>query len=175
MFQRRLGAPTRRLTIALILLCSPALAPALAEAGVGAGAAVTFPTTVTVGQTGLPASITMTNFNTPPNSADTNTVCNAGEASPPCSSPERGIVLVPTCKQVAGGQCTAAGADPGVFAVSPTATGAVGSSCAGVVFDIDDHRPGVRHGALHAAPCGRPRDAARASAHVHDRLHVLRR
>ena len=135
MFQRRPSAHPRRLTIALVLLCAPALAPAVAQAGVGAGAAVTFPTTVTVGQTGLPAAIAMTNFNTTPNSADTNTVCNAGEASPPCSAGEQGIVLVPACKQIAGGQCTVAGADPGVFAISATGTGAVGSSCAGVVFD----------------------------------------
>jgi hypothetical protein len=95
---------------------------------------VSFPTTVSVGATGVPAAITMSNQDTAPNQADTNTVCNAGDGSPPCSSPERGIVLTPACKQLAAGACTAAGADPGVFQISTTGTGKAGTACAGVSF-----------------------------------------
>ena len=113
-----------------------ALAPALAQAGVGAGTSITFPTTVTVGDTGLPASVDLFNLNTPPNSADTNSVCNAGEASPPCSSPERGIILVPACKQVAAGQCTAFGADPGVFQVSPRRQGGSARRAPSMLFTV---------------------------------------
>jgi LPXTG-motif cell wall-anchored protein len=110
------------------------LTPGVAHAGVGASGGPTFPTVVTVGQTSVPATITLENRNTAPNMGDTNTVCNAGDASPPCSLPERGIVLVPSCSQLAGGLCTAAGADPGVFAVSATGSGATGTACAGMVF-----------------------------------------
>ena len=130
------SAVRRWLAATFVLAGVLAIVPSVAQAGVGAGASITFPTTVTVGQTGLPASIDLINFNTAPNSGDTNTVCNAGEASPPCSSPERGIVLVPACKQVAGGVCTAVGADPGVFAVSPTATGRLGTTCGGMTFTV---------------------------------------
>jgi hypothetical protein len=116
------------------VLTAMAMAPAVGQAGVFAGGGITFPTTATVGDTGLPASIAITNNNTPANAADTNTVCNAGDPSPPCGTPEQGITLVPSCKQVAGGLCTAAGADPGVFAISPTASGRPGTACAGTTF-----------------------------------------
>ncbi len=125
---------TPRLLLGLLVFGLLALVPSIAQAGVFAGGGITFPTTATVGDKGLPASIAMTNNNTPSNAGDTNTVCNGGDPSPPCGSPERGITLVPSCKQVAGGLCTAAGADPGVFSVSPTASGRVGTACGGMVF-----------------------------------------
>jgi len=130
------GPVKRALPASLALLGLLAFAPAIAQAGVIASAGPTFPTPVTVGQTGLAASITLENRNTSPNENDTNTICNAAEVSPPCADPEEGIVLTPTCKQVASGQCTAAGADPGVFALSATGTGRAGSDCSGMVFDI---------------------------------------
>jgi len=114
-----------------------AFAPAHAQAAPIAGASMTLPSTVTVGQTGVPAAILLQNFNSPPNSVDTNSVCNAGDASPPCSPVEQGIVLVPACKQLVGGACAPAGADPGVVQISSTGVGRVGAdpSCAGVIFD----------------------------------------
>lgn len=121
---------------ALVLLGFVAFMPTSADAGVIASAGPTFPLTVTVGETGRLGSVTLENRNTTPNVGDTNTVCNAGEASPPCSSPERGIVLVPSCTQLAGGQCTAAGADPGVFQLSATGLGKPGTACAGMTFGI---------------------------------------
>jgi len=130
------GPVRRSLAVRLMVLGLLALAPANAQAGVIASAGPTFPTTVTVGQTGLAASVTLENRNTNPNAGNTNTICNAGEASPPCAAPERGIVLTPTCKVLASGQCTAAGADPGVFVLSATGVGQVGTSCPGV-FNIN--------------------------------------
>jgi hypothetical protein len=124
----------RRLVVALAVMLGGVLLPTVAAyAGVSAGAGVSFPSSTTIGATGVPASITLTNVNTPPNSADTNTVCKAGDAAPPCSSPERGIVLVPSCGQLSADVCTAAGADPGVFQVS-TASGRTGTACAGMTF-----------------------------------------
>jgi hypothetical protein len=132
-----IGSSVRRgLTASMMLLGLLVLAPAAAQAGAGVGMAITFPTVVTVGDSGVPASITLQNLNDGPNVGDTNSVCNAGEASPPCDSPEQGIVLVPSCKQIAAGQCTAAGADPGVFQTSPTGTGRLGTSCGGMTFTI---------------------------------------
>jgi hypothetical protein len=120
----------------LALLGILAFAPAIAQGGVIASAGPTFPPAVTVGQTGLAASITLENRNTAPNHIDTNTICNAAEASPPCAASEPGILLTSTCKQVASGRCTAAGADPGVFALSASGTGRAGSACPGMDFDI---------------------------------------
>ncbi len=119
---------------------SIAMAPGLAEAGAGAGAAITFPTQVTVGQTGLPASVEVYNFNTGGETPLTNSVCNAGDAGPPCGSlihgglsPSIGIYVTPSCAGVVAGQCMTA--DPGVFKVSPTALGRAATSCAGISFN----------------------------------------
>jgi LPXTG-motif cell wall-anchored protein len=122
------------------MIGSIAMAPGLAEAGAGAGAAITFPTLVTVGQTGLPASVDIYNFNTGDEALLTNSVCNAGDVGPPCGSlihgglsPSIGIYVTPSCAGVVAGQCMTA--DPGVFKVSPTALGRNASSCAGMSFD----------------------------------------
>jgi Ca2+-binding RTX toxin-like protein len=122
------------------LLIGLAFVPAVAQAAVVAGAQIDVPSngssTVTVGQSAIPATLTLRNLNNGPDVSATNEVCNVGESSPPCTSPERGITLVPSCKQLASGQCTAAGADPGVFALSSSGTGQIGSSCGGMPFTI---------------------------------------
>ena len=59
-----------------------ALLPGVAQAGVGASAVPSFPPVVTVGATGLEASIELRNTNTDAHAADINTGCNAGDASP---------------------------------------------------------------------------------------------
>jgi hypothetical protein len=92
-----------------------ALAPGTAEAGVGASATPTFPTVVTLGDTGLPASIEILNRNTVPNANDVNTVCNFGDGFP-CPAADPGITLIPSCGQLgAFSVCDPAGADPGVI------------------------------------------------------------
>jgi hypothetical protein len=108
--------------------------PAAAQADVVAEASVGLPTSATVGSTGVPASITLRNGNTGFEEILTNSVCNAGDLGPLCATPAQGIVLVPSCTHVAASRCTAAGADPGVLAVSPTAVGRSGTACAGMSF-----------------------------------------
>ncbi len=119
---------------------SIAMAPGLAEAGVGAATAITFPVSVRVGQTGLPASVDVYNLNTGAEAASTNSVCNFNDAKPPCgssihgsSSPTSlGLFVTPSCGNAISGQCNTA--DPGVFQVSSTALGRVGTECAGMSF-----------------------------------------
>ena len=109
------------------------IAPSIAQAGAGAETVPTFPNSATVGQTNVPAALILTNGNTGSESFLTNNVCNAGEPVP-CSLPEEGILLTPTCTQIAGGECTPAGADPGVFRISPLGLGRAGTACGGVAF-----------------------------------------
>ena len=139
---RAMCGPARRgLSVSLALLGVLALAPAIAQAGVGASATPTFPDTVTVGQTGVPASITLQRFNSSPNVGDTNRVCNVGDTNP--CDPAGGIVLVPTCKSLIAGVCVAAGADPDVFKISSTAIGtadgdpATVDTCVGLNFTTE--------------------------------------
>jgi LPXTG-motif cell wall-anchored protein len=121
------------------MIGSIAMAPGLAEAGAGAGAAITFPTLVTVGQTGLPASVEVANFNTAGDAGLTNLVCNAGDANPPCGStlhgvsvPSVGLYVTPSCALIVVGQCVSP--DAGVFRVSSSAVGRPATACAGVGF-----------------------------------------
>ena len=80
------------------------------------------PSAVAVGQTGLAASLTAINTNTPPNQAESNTLtsvrvapsCAAAPAPPnPCPAPELGV-----------------------FSLSATGSGAAGTACAGMTFTI---------------------------------------
>ncbi|MCA1684153.1 MAG: Ig-like domain repeat protein, partial [Actinobacteria bacterium] len=86
----------------------------------------TFPTPVTVGQKGLPASLQIVNAATPPESTGTVTL--------------NLITLVPSCgTDVVGpptGDCPLANADPGVFTLSSTAVGEAGTACAGITFTV---------------------------------------
>src|SRR3954453_18011669 len=120
----------------LVALAALVLVPASAQATVSANMQVKLPFNAIVGQTGQPASITLLNTNSFPDDGTTNTVCNAGDALP-CPQPEPGIAMVPSCQQSSGnGDCAAAGADPGVFALSATGTGRADSVCPNVIFDI---------------------------------------
>src|SRR3954454_24188842 len=122
--------------ILLAAIAAIVLTPASAQATVSANMSVKLPLSATVGQTGLPASITLNNTNSFPDEGATNTVCNAGDG-PPCVQPEPGIAIVPSCQQSSGnGDCAATGADPGVFALSATGTGRADGACPNAVFDI---------------------------------------
>jgi len=101
---------------------STLLAMSPASAAVSAGASMSVPDGASVGATNLAASITVTNNNTAPNQAEGNTItdirfapsCGAmGTVANPCPTP-----------------------DPGAFSVSPTATGAAGTACAGRTFTV---------------------------------------
>ena len=124
--------------------------PSLAQAAPGASAAVTTSATVTVGQAGVPASITLTNANTGPDLGTTNVVCGAGAGAPCGGANERGIELVPACEIQDDLECAAGNADPGVFAVSPTAKGQPGSACDGMAFSVAVSDPAT--GAVRFSP-----------------------
>jgi hypothetical protein len=108
--------------------------PAAAQAGVGASAVPSFPAAVTVGNTGVPASVELRNSNNDADAGATNTVCNFGDGFP-CPSGDPGITLIPACAQL-GAFSTCTGPEPGVFRISDTATGAAGTACAGMAFNV---------------------------------------
>ena len=81
MSSRVVGSARKGLTTSLLVLVALALVPAIAQAGLVAGAGPTFPSTVTVGDPAVSATIEVRNDNTPPNSADPTTVCNFGAPS----------------------------------------------------------------------------------------------
>lgn len=135
----RAGSWARALFLAVVFAVSMSVVlvwSATANAGYGAAAAPTFPSSATIGQTGLPASIQLRNNNSAPNTNDVNTVCNFGDPLP-CPAADPGITLIPSCGQLGTfSTCAPSGADPGVFQVSPTGVGATGTACADMVFDI---------------------------------------
>ena len=126
---------TRAALCGLLALLACLTAPELARAAAVATTTITFPTDVKVGQSGLAGSITLRNQNSGPNAGGANVVCNAGDPVTTCLASDTGIVLTPSCSALAGDACSPSGADPGVFAIAPSATGRLGSSCAGIAFD----------------------------------------
>ena len=84
--------------------------------------------TLTVGQTNVPSSLTITNTSTQ-NQSDDDIAISL-------------ITLIPSCGTTAGTVDAAGTADcpvpdPEVFRLSPTGTGAAGTACAGTTFQID--------------------------------------
>jgi hypothetical protein len=138
MLDRNTFARTRAGLIGLATLGCLALAPAIAQAGVSASSVPNFPSTVTVGDVGKPATITLKNQNDMAQAGLTNRVCNNGDPAPCAGAAETGIILTPSCKELSTSGCTAAGADPGVFRLSATGKGTAiaGNTCAGVNFTI---------------------------------------
>jgi len=118
--------------IALALL---ALTPAFSQAAVAGSMSISLPPAVTVGQGGVPASLTLINLNS--GGEGTNTVCDAG-AGGLCSG-DPGIVLAASCGALDANRCEAA--DAGVFGFSAAGTGRAGTSCAGMTFTIDAADP----------------------------------
>ena len=123
---------TRRLLALPVALACLAVAPAVAGAGVGLSVTPTFPTDSTVGQVGLPASLTITNANT--GTDVSGTLCNLIDAAP-CPLGGEGIAVMGSCAaQGADASCVLP--DSGVFAISPVARGADGSACSGMDFAV---------------------------------------
>ena len=108
----------------------------IAQANPGASASVATAASVTVGQAGVPGSITLTNTNTPPDQGTTNIVCSAGAGAPCRAANERGIELVPACAIQDELECATGNADPGAFRISSTARGQTGSACDGMTFSV---------------------------------------
>jgi hypothetical protein len=92
-----------------------------ASAGVGFSVVPDFPTSVTVGQTGIAATYTITN-----NSDGAQTVGNVTMLS---------MTMVPSCSNFST-NCSTGTADPNTFTLSATGTGQAGTGCAGTVFTI---------------------------------------
>ncbi len=109
-----------RAVVALVVAAVPFIVTAgSATAGAGFGAIPSFPTNVTVGQLGLPATLQIVNISTPPESNGNLTLSS--------------IRFVPSCGKAsftATGDCPASSADPGVFLLTPTALGESGTACA---------------------------------------------
>ena len=128
------GSSSRPLVFAALIavaLSTVLIWSGTANAGYGAAAAPTFPSAAVVGETGLAASIQLRNNNSNPDTAAVNTVCNFGDPLP-CPVGDPGITLIPSCGHLSTfSACNPDGADPGVFKVSSTGVGALGSAYAG--------------------------------------------
>ncbi|MCA1570991.1 MAG: CAP domain-containing protein [Chloroflexi bacterium] len=132
-------ARTLRMSFAATIPFALALAIVpIAQAGLGANSSVQFsPSTVQVGGSGS-GEITLTNGNDAGDTAATNAVCNAGDPCPTAAATETsGISVIAACQALGSGTtCPQAAADPDVFALSATGTGAPLSACASTIFDI---------------------------------------
>jgi Ca2+-binding RTX toxin-like protein len=117
------------LTVAVMTCALLASLPAAADAASSITLASAFPSSVSVGDTGVSAEIVLTNTDTAPDGSTT--FCNAGDTGT-CAG-QAGITLIPSC---ADAGCSAGGANPGVFAIGATATGVAGSACAGRAFTV---------------------------------------
>jgi hypothetical protein len=109
-----------RVAVGAVIVAIASLVPiGPAHAAVGLIAQPTWPSTMSVGDTGVPAVIRVENVSTPPDDDALMTVSN--------------ISLVPAC-EVAQAPCP----DPagGVFDLSASGVGRAGSACAGVTFTI---------------------------------------
>ena len=93
-----------------------------AAANVGISASLQMPGGRAVGATAQPGSFTVRNTNTAPQNGDSNMVVT--------------LRLVPSCGTTSTSSNLCSSPDPGVFSISPTATGAGGTACAGRVFDV---------------------------------------
>ncbi|MEN3316126.1 MAG: hypothetical protein V7605_2360, partial [Acidimicrobiaceae bacterium] len=115
---------TARLGLVLVsaIVGSTLLAMSPASADVSAGVSLTVPTGASVGATNLAASLTVTNNNTAPNQAEGNTLTE--------------IRLAPSCGAMGTAANPCPTPDPGAFSISPTATGAAGTACAGRTFNV---------------------------------------
>ncbi len=117
---------------ALVVTACTLLVPGVAHAGIGVSAVPSFPTTATVGDTGLTATIQVSNRNDGVDENRPNYVCNFNSGSP-CTGP--GITLIPSCGAL-GDFSACLTPDPGVFKIANTGTGVPGSACAGMGFSI---------------------------------------
>ena len=111
--------------VGLLAAAAAALVPvAPAHAVPAVSSSLSVPASVKVGESGRPGTLTITNANTGTDSAASNTVTQLRMA-PSCGTSPPSLDV-----------CTGAAADPGVFGLSSTATGAPGTACAGTVFSV---------------------------------------
>ncbi|MDQ6617185.1 MAG: hypothetical protein M3083_21180, partial [Actinomycetota bacterium] len=151
--RHRRAGPVRRAIqgfVALVVAVVPFIVTMpSALANVGLLPIPQFPSLVTVGQTGIPASIDLENHSSSPEDTGTVTIGK--------------LILVPSCGTsspvsfpggIGPGDCPAAFADPGVFQLSATGTGELGTECAGQTFNISLLNPAT--GQYQFTPVGPP-------------------
>ncbi|MEP7183299.1 MAG: hypothetical protein ABI886_14030, partial [Betaproteobacteria bacterium] len=132
--------PSRSVTTLARWALSTATAAALLAVGTGTafanagiGLAANFPSSTTVGATGVAANIDFQNVSTP----ITLTVT------------VNSLTLTPSCAGYTALNCTSP--DNGVFQISPTGTGRTGTACAGVIFTFTP-KPAATDGTLNVTP-----------------------
>ena len=129
--QRRAGPRWWILSILLAIVAGPFVG-LISPARAGMGVAVTPASSpvVPVGFTGVPATLQVVNISTSPDDLDPVTI-------EPVLAGVPAITLVPSCGTSAisgSGDCSAP--DPGVFLLSATALGEVGTACEGTTFTV---------------------------------------
>jgi hypothetical protein len=92
-----------------------------AFAGAGGASFPEFPTAVTVGDSGLAASLTVVNF------SDGNEVTGTVDVTD--------LKMLPSCSDTVA-HCAGVLADPGTFTLGATAVGGAGTACGGRIFDV---------------------------------------
>ena len=119
-----------RLAVALLTgLAGLVLSSAPASAGVGLAITPEFPAAVSAGSTGVPAALSIVNRS------------SGGEGDN--SATVGAITLVPSCgvPPAAPPDVTCTGGEDTAFRLSPTASGAAGSACAGWAFTVSEIEP----------------------------------
>ena len=134
--RRRPASKLCMLTVFLAIVAGPFIGLVQpAYAAVLLDVTPTFPAAVAVGDTGVPASITITNVSTPPDDAAPVELEVLFPGVP-------AISLTPSCGSplpVGPGDCLLPDLD--VFALSPSGTGADGTACDGTTFTISIANP----------------------------------
>src|ERR1044072_7535368 len=101
------------------LLCAAILAPGSAHASVAAFTSLSFPTVVTVGQTGLTGKVTVQNSNSGTHAGMSNRLCNDADIGGCNDGEERELVLTPSCS-VLSPNGTCGDPDPGGLRLAPS-------------------------------------------------------
>ena len=130
MMQRSVAKRLSQVVVSTLAMCiGLAGGASSAWAGAGFGIVPTVPANVTVGQTGVPSSLTITNISTN----------GPGEVGYETDSFRlTDITFVPSCgSQISSADCPVGSWDPGSIVPAPlTATGRAGTACAGRTFTI---------------------------------------
>jgi hypothetical protein len=117
-----MGRSARWVFTVAMLVSSLLAAAGPAAASLSLSMTPTFPSTLTVGQAGVPASLSIQNLSSSPEDAGSMSV--------------NSITLVPACGAQANADCPAASVDPGSLEVSSGATGRAGTACSGTAFSV---------------------------------------
>ncbi len=128
----RANTRLRALFVALLIGLVAALSPAVANATSNITVSTAIPTNVSVGDTNVQGSLTITNNNS---GGDTSTtLCEPSDPSP-CPVGAPGTTLIPSCSSM-DFMSNCIGANTGVFLIHPTATGGAATACNTKTFTV---------------------------------------